>query len=106
MAEVYDMIIGRADRISNILMRLNVLFMASIQQTDKTIQKNGLDIRNYTEYEKGVLMTCVNIAVAMADMMNIPVLDEGGQLSEKAAGMIASGEAYLDKMQSVMTQGI
>lgn len=106
MAEVYDMIIGRADRISNILMRLNVLFVASIQQTDKTIQKNGLDISNYTEYEKGVLMTCVNIAVAMADMMNIPVLDESGQLSEKAVGMIASGEEYLDKMQSVMTHGI
>ena len=53
---------------------------------------------NYDEYDKSVLMTCVNIAVAMSDLVNIPVVDEKGQICESATELITTGEKYLEKM--------
>ena len=100
---VYDAIVARADRISNLLMAMNALFIRSINETSKTIEKNGLDVRNYSEYDKGVLMTCVNIAMAISDIINVPVVDEKGQICESANEMIMTGEKYLEKMnQAIM----
>ena len=106
VAEVYDAIVGRADRIANVLMKMNVLFVKSIQETEATIARNGLNVRNYSEYDKGVLMTCVNLAAAVSDMMDVPVVDEKGQVSEAAMEMIQTGEAYIAKMSSAMENGI
>lgn len=99
---VYDAITARADRISNLLMAMNALFIRSINETLLTIKKNGLDVRNYSVYDKGVLMTCVNIAVAMSDIIDVPVVDENGQICESAIEMIATGEKYLEKMNQVV----
>ena len=95
---VYDAIVGRADRISNLLMTMNALFIRSINETSLTIEKNGLNVRNYNDYDKGVLMTCVNIAAAMSDIIDVPVVDEKGQICESAMEMITTGEKYLEKM--------
>ncbi|WP_394870293.1 hypothetical protein [Clostridium butyricum] len=99
---VYDAIVARADRISNLLMAMNALFIRSINETSLTIEKNGLDVRNYSDYDKGVLMTCVNIAAAMSDIIDVPVVDEKGQICESAMEMIATGEKYLEKMNQAV----
>lgn len=102
IGEVYDAIAARADRISNLLMAMNALFIKSINETSRTIEKNGLDVRNYSDYDKGVLMTCINIAAAISDIIDVPVVDEKGQLCEAAIEMITTGETYLEKMNEVM----
>lgn len=102
IGEAYDAIVGRADRIADLLMKMNALFIGSIAETEKTIAKNGLDIGNYSEYEKGVLMTCVNIAAAMSDIISIPVVNEQGQLYESAKEMVEKGEQYLKKMNQLI----
>ena len=99
---IYDAIVARADRISNLLMAMNALFNRSINETSDTIYKNGLDVRNYTDYEKGILMTCVNIAVAISDIIDVPVVDEKGQICESAMEMILTGEKYLGKMNQAL----
>lgn len=99
---VYDAIVARADRISNLLMAMNALFIKSINETSLIIEKNGLAVRNYSEYDKGVLMTCVNIAAAMSDIIDVPVVDEKGQIREAAMEMIVTGENYL----AVMDQAV
>ena len=81
---------------------MNALFVGSIAETERTIAKNGLDIGNYSEYEKGVLMTCVNIAAAMSDIITIPVVNEQGQLYESAREMVEKGEQYLKKMNQLI----
>ncbi len=67
---VCDAVIARADRISRLLMAMNSLFLRSIEETGKTIQRNGLDVHDYSEKAKGTLMTCVNMAVAMTIMVS------------------------------------
>lgn len=95
---VYDSIIGHADRISKLLMAMNALFLKSINETASTIQKNGLNVREYTDYDKSVLMTCVNIAVAISDIINVPVVDDKGRICEAAMETITIGEQYIKKM--------
>lgn len=102
IAEVYDAIVARADRISNLLMAMNALFIRSINETSLTIEKNGLDVRNYSVYDKEVLMTCVNIAQAMSDIIDVPVIDEKGQICEAATEMIEKGEKYLENMNQAI----
>ncbi|KYN78947.1 hypothetical protein A0J52_06600 [Clostridium sporogenes] len=101
---VYDAIVSRADRISNLLMSMNALFIRSINETAFTIEKNGLNVRNYSDYDKGVLMTCVNIAAAMSDIIDVPVVDEKGQICESAMEMITTGEKYLEKMNQAVKE--
>ncbi|OUQ56199.1 hypothetical protein B5E58_11025 [Tyzzerella sp. An114] len=100
--EVYDAIVQRADRIAKLLVSMNVLFLGSISKTNDIINKNGLDVKKYSEYEKGVLMTCVNIACSISDIINVPVIDENGNISEAANEMIATGENYLEKMNKLI----
>lgn len=99
---VYDAIIERADRIAKLLMAMNALFVKSIQETSDTIVRNGLDVKNYSEYDKGVLMTCVNIAGAMSDIIDIPVVDENGLICQSAEKMIVTGENYISKMNALI----
>ena len=100
----YDAIVDRADRIANVLVMMNNLFNRSIQETDSLIKKNGLDIHNYNEMEKGVLMNCVNIACAMSDIINVPVVDEQGRICQEACKMIEKGEEYVNRMQQMIAQ--
>ena len=95
---VCDAVIARADRISNLLMGMNALFMKSIAVTKETIVRNGLDVRNYSEHDKGILMTCVNMAVAMTALIDVPAITAEGEIAESAVQTIATGEKYLSKM--------
>ena len=99
---VYEAIIEHADRISKLTANMNVLFMKSIEQTETTIDKNGVDVSNYTEHEIGTLMTCVNIAQAMLDILSIPVVDKKGKIYNESIKTIEVGEQYLDRMQTIM----
>lgn len=98
----YDAIIARADRLSKLLAGLNFLFLKVIENTHEIIEKNGLNIRNYSDYDKAVLMTCVNFAAAIADVFHIPVVTKEGQLTEASVQAIECGENYLQKMQEVI----
>lgn len=99
---VYDAIIARADRIAKVLMGMNALFIRSIEETKHTIDKNGLDVHNYSEYDKSVLMICVNIAAAVADIINVPVVTGEGEIPESAMETIMTGEKYLEKMNTAI----
>ena len=102
IAEVYDAIIGRSDRISKLLMNMNALFLGVIQESKKLIDSKGIDIKQYNEKEKSTLVLCVNFAVAMTNLLDIPVVDTGGEISQAAVEMIETGENYLAQMNTLI----
>ena len=65
-------------------------------------QNKKTDVKNYSEYDKSVLMTCVNFAVALSDIIDVPVVDEKGQICQEAEKMIVSGEKYLKQINQVI----
>ena len=104
IAAVYDAIIERSERIAKLLANMNALFIGIINESDELINKNGTNVRNYSEKEKSVLMLCVDFAVAMTDMLDIPILDENGEIAEAAVEMIETGESYLKKMNEMINE--
>lgn len=98
---IYETVISHADRISKLTANMNVLFMKSIEQTEMTIDRNGLEVSNYTDYDIGILMTCVNMAQAMLDVLSIPVVDRKGEIYKETLKTIEVGEDYLNKMKTV-----
>lgn len=101
ISEFYDAISGRADRIAKLLVQMNALFIGSISETEKTIAKNGTDVRSYSERDKHVLMMCVNIAIAMTKIINIPVLSQNGEITKTAVDMLSEGENTLKKINQL-----
>ncbi|MDE6834015.1 MAG: hypothetical protein K2J39_07220 [Ruminococcus sp.] len=104
IAEVYDAITERSDRIARLLMNMNAMFIGIISESEKIIGNNGLDIRKYSEHDKTVLMMCVNFAVAITKLLDIPVLDENGEIAQKAVEMIQTGEDYLTRINEIINQ--
>lgn len=102
LISIYDAIIERADKISDLLIKMNILFLRSIEETERVIEANGTDYNNYSEFDIGVLHTCVNIADAVIKMLDIPVVDEQGQLVEEAVKLIEKGQDFLDKMKEIL----
>lgn len=100
VAEVYAAITARADRVANLLATMNLLFSQSIEETERTIRKNGTNARNYTQYDKEVLRTCVNFAFATIDVLKIQVVDKNGALYNAALPMIEQGEKYIAALNS------
>lgn len=104
IAEVYDAVIGRSDRIAKLLMSMNALFIEIISQTEKIISVNGTDVKNYSEKDKSVMMMCVNFAVALTQLLDIPILDENSGMTDAAVEMIQTGEDYLSRMNELINQ--
>lgn len=104
IAEVYDAIIARSDRVAALLMGMNALFMGILSQTQEIISANGTDVGKYSEKEKTTLMLCVNFAVAMTKLLDIPILDENGRIAEAAVEMIQTGEDYLTRMNELINE--
>lgn len=100
--EVCDTIIARADRIADVLKTLNAMLVASTQKVEAIIQKNGTSIRNYSQQEKEMFMTCVNLAGALSDVMNVPVIEVKEEIAINAEKMLITGEEYIRKMRSII----
>lgn len=104
IAEVYDAIIGRSDRIAKLLMNMNALFIGIISESKKIIGTNGLNIKNYSDKDKSTLVLCVNFAVAITNLLDIPVLDENGEIAQTAVEMIQTGEEYLARINEIINE--
>lgn len=97
-----DAVIGRADRLAKLLTGMNLLFVNITKRADELIQQKGYDVKNYADFEKGILMTLVNIADAISECIQIPVVDEEGKMYEAAVELIQKNEEYLEKMRELV----
>lgn len=104
IAELYDAIIGRSERIAKLLTAMNALFLGSISEAEKIISRNGTDIKRYSEKEKITLTMCVNLAFAITELLDIPILDENGQIAAAASEMLQTGEENLRKMNGLINE--
>lgn len=92
----------KAECFSQLLAKLNLLFMKSIQQTSTIIERNGINKKNYTEADKAALMNCINVAGTMKDLFAAPLFDETGEMSKQGLAAIQIGEKYLGKINQAI----
>lgn len=101
---LYDAIVERANRIAKLLTQFNFLFMRSIDETEKLLNRMD-DIIEANDYEIGVFMTCANIADAISKIINIPVVTPNGKIVEAASEMISTGEKKLNELEKIIRSG-
>ena len=91
----------KANSLLTLLTRLNALFLKSIQYTSEIIERRGLNKRNYSVDDKKALMTCVNFAKTLSDILKAPLFDSNGKLSNQIDKTLSTGNEYIQKMQAV-----
>lgn len=104
VALAYDAISQRVSRMTDILTKLNVLFVKSIQNTEKIIDKNGEDKRNYSEEDRKQLATCIDLAAAIKNFMDVPIVDEEGKVTKKSEEVLMIGNNCIDQMNDRLSQ--
>ncbi|MBR1553599.1 MAG: hypothetical protein IJ631_06280, partial [Schwartzia sp.] len=91
---IYD----QAEAFSELLAKLNFLFLRSIKTSDEIITQKGNDSSRYTKADHQCLMTCVNMAKAIKTVIDAPLFDENGEVSGAVKRAMTIGQDCLDKM--------
>ena len=76
----YQGIKNKCDLFSDMLQKMNVIFMKSILSTEEIIEKNGYDGKNYSKEDTKSIFLCVNIAGVITELIRTPIFDENGEL--------------------------
>ncbi|MGF6991572.1 hypothetical protein M2150_002851 [Lachnospiraceae bacterium PM6-15] len=93
------------ERTAMILRDLNVLFCASIEQNQLAVERNGSDKSKYSKNERENLMICCNMAKAIKDIIDIPLMNVNGKFSEQAKELLATGSQCLDLYTQCVSGG-
>lgn len=88
----YEAIIERSDQITDVLTKLNLLFVKSLTNTERIIAERGVDKLNYSLSDRENLAVCVNLAVAVKKIIDTPLLDETGEIAAKSLEAIKIGQ--------------
>lgn len=100
----YQGITERVRRMADVLTKLNILFYKGIQESEKLIEKNGTDKCKYTEEERKTLAACINMAGAVKSILDTPIIDKDGVVTQKSLEAISYGERCLQMIDSTINQ--
>lgn len=78
-------IIDEANKISDLLASLNLFLLKSIKLVDQLIDTIGYDKFKYTTQDREIIKNTINIAMAVKDIIDCPVIDEEGNITEQLA---------------------
>lgn len=87
---------------TDILTKLNILFYKGIQESERIIERNGYDKYKYTEDERKSLAVCINMAGAVKGILDAPIIDKNGEITQKSLEAISKGEKCLQLLDAAM----
>lgn len=94
-----DAIGKRAEQMSSLLARFSLLFGECITSTEQIIRRNGTARENYSKDDRETLMTCVNLAQAIKAILDVPVLNADGSVTDASLTALEAGERRLQELQ-------
>ena len=100
----YDAITQRVTRMTDVLTKLNIMFVKSIHNTEKIIDKNGVDKRNYSKADREQLATCIDLAVTIKDFIDAPIVDEEGKVTKKSEEVLMLGNTCINQVNETLNQ--
>lgn len=96
-----EIVYQKVERITDTLTQINRLLRRSNTVCNNIIEKNGYDARTYSSFEKDCLMTCVNTAKVLKDIIDIPIFEVDGSLSSETEKLIELGNGYIQAINKV-----
>lgn len=94
-----DAIGSRAEQMAGLLARFSMLFADCLNSTEQIIQKNGTDRSLYSRADREVLMNCVNMAAAIKAVLDVPILNADGSVTEASLRALEEGEQRIQEIQ-------
>ena len=95
-ADLCNGIRRRSAMFNRFLIRLQTVFDPLIYQMTEIIKDRGTDFRTYTDEEKKVIASAMSLAGAIKAVLDTPILDEEGNLTEESALVIESTEKKIE----------
>lgn len=92
----------RADKITEVLTNLNILFMKSLIVMKQAILEKGTNKNLYTDYDKKQIMVTVNFALTIKKIIDSKLIDEEGEITKQSLEALSKGEEYLRKINSML----
>lgn len=94
-------IIDKANRITDILTKLNKVFYRTIDRLEEIIEEKGCDGRSYTEHDYDHIRNCLNFADAVKKIIDAPIFAEDGEITEQAQKALALGNEFIAKIEKI-----
>ena len=91
----------RSERLSVLLAHLNLHFRKHLEATTDIFVKNGRDRSNYSIEEKHYIRNCLYIAETVKLIIDTPLIDDTGTLSEKSLEALRVGNDCLVQLNTV-----
>ena len=98
----YQAVTERASSMTEVLTKLNMLFVRGVRYTGALIEERGGDKRNYTLEDRKSLALCVNLAGAVKSILDAPIIDREGKITQKSLETIQLGERCLQEIDFAM----
>lgn len=92
---MFDAVINRADRMSDLLKRMNAVLHKSISETKRVIETRGSDARIFSNDDKLVVINCINWVKGVKEILDVPLFNKEGKLEKQAEEALRIGEEML-----------
>ena len=94
----------RAVRLTDLLTKMNFLFIKSMKVVEPMIDKNGDNRSLYTRQEKAYIRNCLNLADAVKSILDTPLFEQDGKIAEVSKEVVMTSEKYLLQMEQLMAE--
>ena len=101
LAAVLDGVIASCNKVSDLLPRLNRLFMQAISYSDELIAAKGRDGAAYTENDRKVFCSCINLAVTLKKIIDAPVLTDEGKVAQETTEALSIGSQCMQNIKNL-----
>ena len=100
----YREIAERANRMADLLTELNTkFFVKSLRNTEQLIEVKGKNRDKYTSDDFAQIGTCLDLAKAIKDIIDAPIIDKEGELSQKTLQIIEEARQCITNMKEDLT---
>ena len=94
----YDGIANHIDIITDLLQDLGALYIRSLKQIEKILNKNGTIADNYSNEEIDTIYICVALTKLIYKIIDTPVINDNGEIEKASLNAISGGRELLDKI--------
>lgn len=99
----YRGVTERVSRMTETLTRCNVLFVKAIEASNRIIGQNGKDKSKYSENDRKTLGCCINLAGGIKDILDAPIIDVKGELTQMSLEAIEKSVRVINEVQGVLS---
>lgn len=88
----------RSAMFNRFLIRLQTIFDPLVYKISEIIEERGTDFRDFSDEEKKVVASALSLAGAIKAVLDTPILDEAGNLTEESGVVIEDTQKKIDKI--------